>query len=453
MRRLELLRTCSGDCGIARTSSGCEGGEYVTRRRTTLTSESLAWIFDLLFASESAVTWRAAGDLPAGFERAEQFAVLPAVAGRGFVVSLASRLGTSSALTSYNALRTVPRRLVRSVFSLGLRIGVGWPLVRNKIDVGVSSSASTEHLLTEYLGQKIGRGPVMVAFGGGEGPYRKPVLQVFAMDGTPLAYVKVGWNDWTREAVRQEAGALRLCASTLMQLGVPELIGHWLWRGLDLLVTAPLPGGVRRLGLNSSFPDTALVREISQLSAPYIGDLATSPWWQNLRSRILGCADPAARAQLERVTSIIERCFGGTILAFGTWHGDLVPWNMAQLDGRIYAWDWEGCAPNAPVGFDVLHYYFQVAFVARGRALAAAAALAYQRALPALVALGVAPDAGDLVGILHLLELFTRHEEARSSAGGLDSRFYPAVAELLEQSLIVSCGQAASSPSCPEEAA
>jgi hypothetical protein len=402
------------------------------------------------------VTWCAAGDLPAGFDRAERFAVLPAIAGRSFVVSLASRPGASSALTSYNALRTAPRRLVRNAFSIGLGAGVGWPFVRNKIDIGVASGASAEQLadclLTEYLRQQLGRGPVMVAFGGGGGPYRKPVLQVFGRDGMPLAYVKVGWNDWTREAVRREATALRLCASHPMRLGVPELLGHWWWQGLDLLVTAPLPGGVRRLGLNSPLPDAGLLREISQLSPPRIGELATSPWWQALRTRIHGIADVTARAQLERTADGIERCFGLAILEFGCWHGDLVPWNMARLDGRLYAWDWESCAPTAPVGFDALHYYFQVAFVARRRPLAAAAVLARQHASPALAALGVAPGTRDLVAILHLVELFARHEEARSSAGGLDDRFYPAVAELLGQSLPASPGMAVADSGFPERA-
>jgi hypothetical protein len=430
----------------------------VLRRHPTRASGSHAWIFDLLFERESTVTWCAAGDLPAGFERAEQFAVLPAIAGRSFVVSLASRPGTSSALTSYNALRTAPRRLVRNLFSIGLGSGVDWPFVQNKIDIGVASGASAEQLadclLTEYLRRRLGRGPVMIAFGSGGGPYRKPVLQVFGMDGMPLAYVKVGWNDWTREAVHREVTALRLCASRPMRLGVPELLGHWLWQGLDLLVTAPLPGGVRRLGLNSCLPGAGLIREISQLSPPYVGELGTSPWWQALRTRILdGVADNTVRTQLERVADGIERCFGLATLEFGSWHGDLVPWNMAQLDGRLYAWDWECFAPTAPVGFDALHYYFQVAFIARRRPLAVAAVLARQRARPELAALGVAPGTEDLVAILHLVELFIRHEEARSSAGGLDDRLYPAVAELLGQWLPASPGIAVADPGFPERAA
>ena len=413
---------------------------YVPRRRAGHAPAGYTWIFDLLFAAGSTVTWRPAGELPAGYERADQFAVLPAIAGRSFVVSLASRQGASSALTSFNALRTAPRRLVRVVFSLGLRTGLARPAMQNKIDIGIVADLPADQragqLLTEYLRRQLGQGPVVIAFGGGGGPYRKPVLQVFGLDGAPLAYVKIGWNDWTREAVRREAAALRGCAARPMRLGVPELIGHCEWQGLDLLITAPLPHRVRRFGLSAGLPDASVLREISQISGCYVTELGASPWWQALRTRIGdGVADSTARAELEQIADGIERRHGRAALEFGSWHGDFVPWNLARLGERVYAWDWESSGPDTPVGFDALHYHFQVAFVARRRPLAAAAMRASHRAGPALRALGVRADRRDLVAALHLLELFARHEEARSSAGGVEHRFYPAVAQLLAQSL------------------
>ena len=60
---------------------------------------------------------------------------------------------------------------------------------------------------------------------------------------------------------------------------------------------------------------------------------------------------------------------------------------------------------------------------------------ASHRAGPALDALGVSAGTAGLVAVLHLMELFARHEEARSSAGGVDDRFYPAVAQVLAQAL------------------
>jgi hypothetical protein len=400
---------------------------------------SHTWIFDLLFAGSRTVTWAPAGKLPPGFDRVEQYGMLPATAGRRFVVPLATRAGASSVLTSYNALRSIPRRMVRHAFGLGLRTGVAQPFIRDRIDIGVTAGASPDQLaadlLTVHLRQKFGWGPLMVAFGAGDGPYRKPVLQVFSTTGTPLAYVKVGWNDWTAMAVRTEAAALRLAASRAIRTGVPVLLGHSRWRGFELLVTAPLPGGVRTVGLRGR-PDTAALREISQLSARHSGELAASLWWQSLLARIgSGLAGSPAASQLAVAAAAIERRYGDTTLEYGSWHGDLVPWNMARRGRSLYVWDWESFAPAAPLGFDALHYHFQVAFVARGRPLPVAAAEARQRARPSLHALGVPADRQGLVASLHLIELFARHEKARNSSGGLDSRFYPGVADLLEQTL------------------
>jgi len=395
-----------------------------------------AWLFDLLFTGTSTVTWAAAGALPPGFDRAEQFAALPSGGGRVFMVSLAARPGASSALTSYNALRSGRRRLARSVLGLGLRSGLAQPLLRDKIDIGVVSGATpgqlADDLLFRHLQELLGHGPVVIALGGGGGPYSKPVLQVFSSGGTPLGYVKVGWNDWTREAVRREAAALRACATRQMRIGVPELLDRSTWRGLDLVVTAPLPPGVRRVGTAAGLPNAGLLREISELSPVYAGELATSPWWLGIRCRIqAGVTDPEARAALVQATERIERAHGGVALEFGTWHGDLVPWNLARLGQRLYAWDWESSSPDAPLGFDAVHFHFQVAFVARRHPLEQAVALAARGARPVLEQLGIPAAAHALVTALHLIELSVRHEEARRSSGCIDDRFYPAVTRVL----------------------
>jgi hypothetical protein len=413
-------------------------GTHVPQRQTAPPLASYAWLLDVLMGGTPTVTWAAAGELPAGFSLAEQFAVLPSGSGRSFLVSLADRTGASSALTSYNALRSPRRRLARSIIGLGLRAGLAQPLLSTKIDVGTKAGAAAEQLaadvLTEHLGRLFERGQVVMAIGGGSGPYRKPVLQVFGTDGSPLGYVKVGWNDWSRDAVRREAAALRACAAGPMGFGVPALLHHGTWGGLELLVTAPLPAGVRRLRTGSRLPAAGLLREISEMSRAHSGELRSSPWWAGLRARIMaGGADIEARTRLSQVADRIEGSHGLATLDFGTWHGDLVPWNLARLGGRLYVWDWETSAPDAPVGFDALHFHFQVAFVGRRRSLEEAAALADRKARPALRALGVAADNHGLVARLHLLELAVRHEEARSSAGGSDDRFCPAAMRVLER--------------------
>ena len=258
----------------------------------------------------------------------------------------------------------------------------------------------------------------------------------------------MGWNDWTRDAVRREATALRACAEVdPVRFGVPALLDHYTWRGLHFLVTEPLPLGVRRLAV---MPHVGVLREISRLSAPYVGELASSPWWLGLRGRIAtGVADAAARAELDKAADQIEHSDGRATLEFGTWHGDFVPWNLARLGRRVLAWDWEDSAPQAPVGFDAVHFHVQVAFVARRLPLEDAE-LAARKAGPVLEALGVAPAAHRLVAALHLLELFARHAEARTSAGAPDDRFYPAVIRVLHESLLrPGAGCRESSGRCP----
>lgn len=383
--------------------------------------------------------WAAAGTLPAGYRRADQFALLRAAPGRTFVLSLGARRGASSALTSYNALRSGRTRVARRVLGLGLRAGLVQPLLQDKIDIGVMRGATSaelaENLLGDHLQHLFGRGPVVMVAGSGSGPYCKPVLQVFAANGVPLGYIKVGWNDWTREAVSREADALQACVKHQTLLGVPPLLGLSSWRGLDLLVTGPLPRDIRGLAIDSELPNVGTLREISELAPGSTSELAASPWWLSVQSRIQGVAQSAARSAIEQAAERVEAAHGHVPLAFGAWHGDLVPWNLGRSGGRLYAWDWESSTPDVPLGFDAVHFCYSVAFIARKRPLAEAVAIAAGRANAALEALGVFERARHLVPILHLLEVALRHEEARQSTGEADGRFYPAVTQVLERTL------------------
>ena len=100
------------------------------------------------------------------------------------MVSLAARRGASSALTSYNSLRSGRTRLARRVLGLGLRTGLAQPLLRDKIDIGVMRAQHRPSWPTNCSATTCSSssavGRLSWRFGGGSGPYRKPVLQVFA---------------------------------------------------------------------------------------------------------------------------------------------------------------------------------------------------------------------------------------------------------------------------------
>lgn len=401
--------------------------------------DDVAWILDLLSqGAGSRVTWAPAGQLPAGYDVADQLALLPAAGGRTFVVSLGSRRGSGAALTAYNALRPLRKRLGRAALGTGLRTGMAAPFVRRRIDIGIADSLTpderAECLLTEHLGSLLGSDRVVVAFGGGTGPYRKPVLQVFASNGTPLAYVKVGWNEWTRQAVRREAAALRACADRTLQLGVPAVIAQSDWNGLEVLVTAPLPAAVRHIGSEPALPAVSILREINSLSGVSRGELAASAWWRELRQRIeVAVVDQAMKERMLALANDVERAHGGAVLEFGTWHGDFSPWNLARAGARLYAWDWECSTPGVPVGFDALHFFFQIAFVGKALPLEEAVTAATYGADVALRELGLRADERRLLDSLHLLEISVRHEEARSSTGDVDDRFARELGPVLQR--------------------
>jgi hypothetical protein len=99
-----------------------------------------------------------------------------------------------------------------------------------------------------------------------------------------------------------------------------------------------------------------------------------------------------------------------TSLAFGSWHGDWTPWNMAFSGGRVLVWDWERFESGVPIGYDALHYQLQGAVERNNGAGAQAAAEAALFTAPMrLGSLGVRPASAVFVAALYLLEIATRY--------------------------------------------
>jgi hypothetical protein len=394
------------------------------------------WLLDLLWSAGLKVVWTAAGRLPAGYRPAERLLLLPSGPGRTFTLTVGPRRGMYGCVTAYGGLRPLRRRAARAAVGLGLLAGVG-ERIGALIEIGVPEAAppsAQPHLLSSHLAQLFGERHVVVGCSAGFGPYRKPVLQVFDDSGRPLGYAKVGWNAWTREAVRREAEGLRRLAAQAgveTPLSVPSLVSQHSWNGLDLVVSAPLPRGVRRVADGSSLPSVAVLKCLAEASPVEARPLAASTWWCELRHRVGRLpADPVQR-QLTEILDLTEEGAGESELAFAMAHGDLSPWNLAVGGGRTYAWDFESSSPSAPLGIDAIHFHFQSSFVAAGRDVADAATYARNRASGALSSLGVPPSRHALVSHLHLLDLAARHEEARACTGASDARFAAAMLAVL----------------------
>ncbi len=182
-----------------------------------------------------------------------------------------------------------------------------------------------------------------------------------------MAFVKVGWNEFTRNLVGGEATALR--AVTRSAAGgvvhAPALLYAGRWNDLELAVAAPLPRQVRRHRPSNPTPLEA-TQEIAQLDGPLTTtSLAESGYVHGLRDRLQDTISDHGSEELalQALDAIVERA-GARPLTVGTWHGDWTPWNLAWEGDRLWVFDWEHFG-RAPLGFDVLHYVFATEFFGR----------------------------------------------------------------------------------------
>ncbi|MDQ4005780.1 MAG: hypothetical protein M3135_05700, partial [Actinomycetota bacterium] len=240
---------------------------------------------------------------------------------------------------------------------------------------------------------------------------------------------KVGWNAPTRRGVENEADALEAFPRGDLPLAAPALLHRGAWQDLTLLVTAPLPGRARRYRPLDRVPDVEITRAVSGLGTVSRGPLVDSAYVRALGERV------ANEASLQGLLAgVLERA-GDLVLEYGAWHGDWVPWNLARHRGRLHVLDWEHWGREVPLGFDVVHFMFQVAFVARGRPLEESFATARRDAPALLERLGAPSGAADAILRLYFAEITLRAHRAALEGAFSNPRFYPRALSLAAEPL------------------
>jgi len=410
-------------------------------------SAGLDWACRLLFGSSDdggrrpVVARRGGRPGPAGFVRAESYLALPrATDPRLLVPAHGSPRAAAAALTRNHDATSTKARLVRAALGAGLRLGLTQRLApkSSRVDVFVDpaqpAAERAHHLLSEHLRATFGRPDLeMAVILGVPRLNRKPVLQVLAPDGTVVGYVKAAWNDLTARLVRNEARVLGdLAAAGPSTFTPPGLVAAGPWGDLELIAQTALPNAERPDAAAVFDPPMAVIAEIAGLGGRSTARLAESPYWAGVRERLQrqGSSD-----LLLRVVERIEGRHGDEDIAFGAWHGDFTPWNMARLADGNYVWDWERAAP-APAGLDLLHFLFQTVCRFERKTPAEAFERCAERAPALLAALDVPVASEPVLWRLYRLELLLRYEEA-GSAGVLarPSRIHAGLLEMLEHDL------------------
>lgn len=266
----------------------------------------------------------------------------------------------ASALTGRRSQATGRlRAAAQSVVASATRRGAGRWLFR-----GLALRPQPEGL-QQWLAEVFAQ-PVLVSVSVGSlRSNRKPVLQVFARDGTPLGFVKIGTTALARRLVDEERAALEWLAKRAVdRFSTPQLLAYGDWHGHPVLVMQRLPttGG--------HISTEAIFRACDQLFA--MGDVTHEPlissgYWAKLQATLSLPMDRLEEAeQLSQVSRALLDRHGDVVLDLGASHGDWSRWNMAaDGTGGVSVWDWERFDLDVPRGHDVVHYSgFPVLFAA-----------------------------------------------------------------------------------------
>jgi hypothetical protein len=377
------------------------------------------------FTSSRAVSLRQAGDTSADVTT---LLVLPRLSNPRLLVPRERRAG-SSALRRYGEPGSVRSSLATRALSVGLARGAGGILAPDRLQVRVPPGAQTiDSHICSLLGHKV----LVSMHIGGARANRKPVLQLLTPAGRTVGFAKVGHNPLTAALVRAENDALRrLGTAGLSHLRVPRVLGFSRWQGLDVLVLSPLPAWQRRTPLRPGRLAKAMA-EVAGVSGILQSQLGHSQYLQNLTARLdkadadVSCEGRARDVSAERddlaalraALAELAAAAGTTVLAFGSWHGDWTPWNMASTEAGLLVWDWERFTAGVPAGFDALHCWLQEHVVPGRRDPARAAAECLERAPALLEPLGVTPAQASVTALLYLADLSVRYLADRQELAG-----------------------------------
>ncbi len=298
----------------------------------------------------------------------------------------------------------------RVLVGAALRVGAGRLLPGG---LRVADGSDDDPGLRRHLGRLLGEDGVDLAVAlGAPRPNRKPVIQVIGPDGTIRAWAKLGVDAHTDELVAHEAATL-VAHHPPAPIVVPEVLAHGDWHGRRLLVLAPLD-------ITESAGNLDLTPEVIRAVAGPVTleEVTQGAWWKGLAALADDTTvDP--QGALGTLMGRLEPALAGRAWPFGTWHGDLAPWNATWSDDRLHVWDWERATGPVPLGLDLVHNRFMVAMLRDGTTLgdAVAAVRAYEEVT--FGALGYGDDDVPLLIAAYFLALRARFAaDARFGALG-----------------------------------
>ncbi len=367
--------------------------------RTVTHDPNLSWLLDAVWGTD-----------PETGARGTSYRVIPNTRRARMLVPDDDTIAVA-ALRAGAGTRSPRAQRARSLATLGLRAGVFRDRVRMPAD----------DLLSHAIAEACGVPAVWLAAAiRRPSPFRKPVLQVLTPDARVIAYAKVAWNDLTAANVRAEHTALTALAGA-ERIAAPEPIALLEHRGFPLLLTRPMPEDLQRYARHEPPSDPRVSTTIARVLATSAGP---DPIGVRLRQRLAATAGSDLTTLAASTQGLVDALGArATSLQAGAWHGDWSPWNLGWANGRLWAWDWEYCRPDVPLGLDVPHFLFQRHFIGDRAPVDRAFRESAQAAAPLLAALGYDATARATVGAVHVAEISVRYLEVSSLGIAANPRF------------------------------
>jgi hypothetical protein len=333
------------------------------------------------------------------------------------------------------------KRLAETILAAGMATGLPLRILPGRVHLTVSVNGGggpDRETLADHLREVLGIDELSVAviLGHSRRPNRKPVLRLVSPSGETIAFAKVGWNQLSRQLIRNEAQVLRVLGSDQgrpKSFDVPHTLHAGTWRGLELLVVSAAPRDHwLHDGPPIDLPETA-TQEVAELGIGVKASLGESPYWRRTVERI-NRTEPSTQTgrELRLAADRIERDDGGSELFFGRSHGDWTPWNMCLADDRLFVWDWERSEDDVPMGLDAAHFDFEVRAKIKGDAPDRAVRGSLLKAKRSLERMGIDGSLAPLLARLHLVEMSLRFQEGQATGLEVhDSMYLSALRELL----------------------
>jgi len=290
-----------------------------------------------------------------GFVRFQEFCIVPSRKGPRWLLPSDDRrtmLAGLHVLTPYVPATKILKAMLVHCIKAGWH---GWGLPR--VVVASRAILPLETLVAEVTGEKQPSFSVSV---GTPGRFWKLTTQVMRPSGEILGYLKFPITKAATGRIQHEAEVLeRLWRISRLRPHIPKVLhaGNWV-DGYILFQSPgpPCPGPVELGPSHEAYLRTLWNAYKNEKPGHTLVEEVAGHWQKVLPLMDVGLRELGARA-LERAS----RTLRGLTIPCGIMHGDFAPWNTRIEDGRVFSFDWESSAWDAPILWDVFHFHAQVA--------------------------------------------------------------------------------------------